>query len=86
MYFDYAELRDGTVVAFSNILPDNTVKVSVERPVEGGFDSARCILPSYEWTGVEGFTEKELSDLDQFVHDNAPLIMHLAYEESQSYA
>lgn len=79
MYFDFAELRDGTEVAYSNVLPDGTVKVSIERPVEGGFDVARCVLPSYEWSGVEGFTDGELLDLERFVHDNESLILSLAH-------
>lgn len=86
MFYDYAELRDGTQVAFSNVLSDNTIKVSIERPVDGGFDTARCLLPAYSWSGVEGFSDEEIRKLDDFVHANAPLITRLAYEESKSYA
>lgn len=86
MFYDYAELMDGTQVAFSNVLADNTIKVSIERPVESGFDTARCVLPAYRWYEVDGFSEEELQRLDDFVHKNAPLIMRLAYEESKSYA
>lgn len=86
MYYDYAELRDGTQVAFSNVLDDNTIKVSIERPVKDGFDTARCVLPAYRWSEVEGFSQEELAKLDEFVRTNAPLITRLAYEESRSYA
>ena len=31
-------------------MEDETVEVSVERPVDLGFDSALCSVPSFEWT------------------------------------
>lgn len=86
MFYDYAELEDGTRLAYSNVLDDGTVEVSVERPVELGFDSARCLLPAFEWTNVEGFTDAEMNRLNTFVHNNAPLILRLARESSRSYA
>lgn len=86
MFYDYAELDDGTQIAYSNVLEDNTVEISVERPVELGFDSARCLLPAYAWSDVVGFTGAEMKRLDAFVHNNAPLILRLARETSRAYA
>ena len=86
MFYNYVELEDGTQIAYSNVLDDNVVEVSVERPVELGFDSARCLLPAFEWTDVKGFSESDMIYLDAFVHNNAPLIMRLAREVSKSYA
>lgn len=86
MYYDYAELEDGTQVAHSGVLADGIVEVSVERPVDLGFDSARCSLPSFEWSDIEGFTERDMAKVDSFVHNNAPLILRLAREASKSYA
>lgn len=86
MFYNYAELDDGTQVAFSNVLDSGEVQVSIERPVELGFDSAMCTLPSFEWTAIEGFDESDMTRLDSFVHNNAQLILRLAREASREYA
>lgn len=86
MFYNYAELEDGTQIAYSNVLDDETVEVSIERPIDLGFDDARCLLPSFEWGPVEGFSDVELEHLDVFVHNNAALILRLAREVSRTYA
>jgi hypothetical protein len=86
MFYEYVELSDGTQIAYSNVLKDDTVEVSIERPVELGFNSAHCVLPSFEWTNIEGFSDEEVTVLDAFVHRNAPLILRLAREVSRTYA
>lgn len=86
MFYNYAELEDGTQVAFSNVLDSGEVRVSIESPVELGFDSAMCTLPAFEWTAVEGFDESDMICLDSFVHNNAQLILRLAREGSREYA
>ncbi len=86
MYYEYVELCDGTQVAYSEVLENGTVDVSVEQPVELGFNSARCSIPSFEWSNIDGFSKDELSRLDAFVHKNAPLILRLAREVSKTYA
>lgn len=84
MFYNYVELEDGTQVAYLNVLDDNAVEVSIERPVELDFDSACCWLPAFEWTDVRGFTESDMTYLDTFIHNNAPLIMRRAREASKS--
>ena len=86
MFYNYAELEDGTQVAFSNVLDSGEVQVSIERPVELGFDSAVCTLPAFEWTAIEGIDESDMTRLDSFVHNNAQLILRLAREASREYA
>lgn len=86
MFYNYAELEDGTQVAFSGVLDGGEVEVSIERPVELGFDSAMCTLPSFEWSEIEGFSKDEMSYLDSFVHNNAQLMLRLAREASRAYA
>lgn len=86
MFYSYVELADGTQIAYSDVLDDGVVEVSVERPVELDFDSARCLLPAFEWSDVRGFSESDMAYLDAFVHNNAQLIMRLAREASRSYA
>ena len=84
MFYSYAELEDGTQLTFSNVLDGGKVQVSIERPVELGFDSAMCTLPSFEWTAIEGFDESDMTRLDSFIHNNAQLILRLAREASRS--
>lgn len=86
MFYSYVVLEDQTQIAYSNVLADGTVEVSVERPVELDFDSALCVLPAFEWRNVKGFRDDELVNLDGFVHRNAPLILRLAREVSREYA
>ena len=74
MLYNYIKLADETQIAYSNIQDDNTVEIAIERPVAGGFDAARCLLPAYRWTSVEGFTQKEIDDLADLLQHNAPLI------------
>ena len=84
MFYNYAELEDGTQLTFSNVLDGGKVQVSIERPVELGFASAMCTLPSFEWTAIEGFDESDMTRLDSFIHNNAQLILRLAREASRS--
>ena len=86
MNYSYATLNDDTQIAYSQILSDGCVRVSVERPVDSGFDSAECMLPSMEWLKVEGFDEQDMTYLEGFVRRNAPLILRLSREASKEYA
>lgn len=86
MFYNYAELKGGTQVVFSNVLDDGEVQISIERPGDSGFDSALCTLPAFEWSEIEGFDEVEMVRLDAFVHNNAQLILRLAREASREYA
>lgn len=80
MMYTYLRLADGTQIACSNILEDNTIKVSAERPVDGGFDSATCYLPLCKWTTAEGFSPADLDSLASLIKNNAPLIYRFAKE------
>jgi len=44
-----------------------TIKVYFEQPVFGGFHSAECYLPSYEWKNVDGFSQEELAKYEDFL-------------------
>ena len=86
MLYDYAELEDGTQFAHSDVNEDNTVRVWVERPRDWGFDSASCLMPSYAWSHVDGFSEEELAGFTDFLKRNAPLIFRFAREGRRRYA
>lgn len=78
MMWDYVSLPDETQIAYSDLHEDGTITVRVERPVDMGFDEAQCVLPAYRWSNIEGFSEAEISSLDTFIRNNAPLIFDLA--------
>lgn len=76
--WNYAEFPDGTCIAYSDFQDDGTIRIAVERPRDGGFDTARRLMPAYRWANVDGFTDNELADLKEFLRDNAPLIFELS--------
>lgn len=82
MLYSYIKLADDTQIAYSELRADGTLVVAIERPVDMGFDSARCVLPSYRWSDVHGFTNEEISSLEALLRDNAPLIFELAERRS----
>lgn len=78
MMWSYITLADGTAIAHSALREDGTVRVAVERPVDMGFRSAICLLPSCRWAEVDGFSPTELDELARLLKSNAPLIFELA--------
>lgn len=58
MMYKFMTLDDTTEIVHSDIYYENDVeivKVYFEKPVYGGFHSAECYLPSYEWKNIDGF-------------------------------
>lgn len=81
MMYPYITLADETEVLHSQIIEeDGVLKVEVhfERPTENGFDTARCILPSYSWIIKLGYSEEEMKFFEQFLHSNAHLLYRYA--------
>ena len=74
MLYPYMELADETAILHTQVKQGNTVEVQFERPTENGFDSARCVLPTYEWISREGFTDDEIAFFVKFLESNAHLI------------
>ena len=83
MMYPFMTLEDKTEVVHSDTYEENgaeCVKVYFERPVMGGFDSAECYLPAYEWKNVEGFSEAEIKSFQELVESTAHVIIQLARE------
>lgn len=78
MMWDYMQLPDETQIAYSDIREGGTVLVGIERPRDWGFDSARCLLPSFRWSGIDGFDAGEIAGFESLLRNNAPLIFDLA--------
>jgi hypothetical protein len=72
--YPYITLADETLITHSDLLDKDGVKtvlVHFERPIHGGFDMARCSLPSYEWIMRDGYSDEEIADFEHLLHDAA---------------
>lgn len=79
MMYQFMELEDGTQIVHSELLPDNTVKVYLERPDEEDcFHSATCYLPNYKWDNIDGFTDEEIQNYQEVLESVAHLIYKYA--------
>ena len=74
------EIADETGIAHSEMKADGSVKVYIEKPIEGGFQHATCYLPSYRWEEIKGFTDQEVQKLERLLQNNAHLILQFARE------
>jgi hypothetical protein len=48
------------------------------KQLDGGFATATCYLPDYEWTEKEGFSDKQMKYLQEFLESTAHIIIELA--------
>lgn len=83
MIYPFMTLNDHTEVVHSEAYDDNgqeTVKVYFEKPVYGGFHSAECYLPSYDWKNIDGFSEQEIQYFTEYLKTVAHIIIRLARE------
>jgi hypothetical protein len=81
MLYNFMELPDKTIISHSEILRKDgkdCVKVYIEKPIYGGFATANCYLPDYEWTEKEGFSDKQMKYLQEFLESTAHIIIELA--------
>ena len=77
MLYPYMTLPDETEIVHSEIINKDDkeqVKIYIERPVDGGFDSATCWLPDYKWEEIKGFSQK---DIDYFSAKGIIIILGL---------
>lgn len=78
MMYKFMELNDKTEINYSDIMTQNgkdVTKVYIEKPVLGGFHSATCYLPSYDWQDIVGFSEDELANLKDIIESTAHIII-----------
>lgn len=81
MMYPFLTLDDSAEIVHSEMRSDGTVKVYVEKPDEkDGFHNAVCILPSYQWQNVFGFTEAEMTRYKEVIRSTAHLILQFAQE------
>ena len=79
MMYPFITLYDSTEIVHSEIRPDGTVKVYVEKPdAADGFHNACCILPGYQWQEVFGFSSDEIVRYEKFIRSTAHLIFQFS--------
>ena len=80
MIYPFVELADKTEIVHSEMKPDGRVMVCIEKPIEGGFKSAVCWLPKYEWEDIDGYSEAEIEELQHKIENWSHLIMQFSQE------
>ena len=78
MMYPFMTLEDNTEIVHSELLLQNgeqRVKVYIEKPVSGGFHSAECYLPEYEWKNIEGFQPDEIEKYQEIIESTAHIIV-----------
>jgi len=89
MMYPFMQLEDNTEIVHSEILEDEKVKVYIEKPVEGGFNSATCYLPEYKWETIVGFSIDDINKYQEILESTAHLIIRFAkdggFENASSF-
>lgn len=89
MMYPFMTLNDDTEIVHSELLNKEgaeSVKVYIEKPVNGGFCSAVCYLPQYKWENIDGFSDEEINKYQKFIESVAHIIINLARDGGFSNA
>lgn len=79
MMYPFLTLDDDTEMTHSEMRDDGSVRVYIETPDEkDGFHNATCLLPAYRWTDIHGYSPEEMVRFQQFVRNNAHLILEFS--------
>lgn len=82
MMYPFMTLDDNTEIVHSEMQPDGSVKVYMERPDEKiCFCHAVCYLPTYQWEDVVGFTQEELKHLQDIVTSTAHFVLQCSQKK-----
>ena len=84
MMYPFLTLDDQTEIVHSDLKPDGTVKVYMERSDAAlGFCPATCYLPGYRWEEIEGFTPQEIVHYQEVIESTAHLILEKKSESQK---
>jgi len=87
MMYPFMTLDDETEITHSEFLPDDKVKVYVEKAdAKDGFHDMTCYLPSYEITSVHGFSKEEQDKYMEIIRSTAHLIMEFSKDGGFEHA
>lgn len=83
MMYPFLTLEDETEIVHSELRPDRTVRVYIERPDERDiFHHAWCTLPGYRWEDIDGFTQEEIQEFQTMLDLAAHQIFRSAQGKS----
>lgn len=81
MMYPFLKLDDNCEIVHSEMLPDNTVKVYLEKPdANDCFHDMTCFLPNYRIESVHGFTQEEVERYMEVIQSTAHLIIEFSQE------
>lgn len=81
MMYPLMTLDDNTEIVHSEMLPEQRVKVYIEKPDEKDcFHHATCFIPGYQWEDVYGFNEEDIQRYQEIIESMAHLILRFAQE------
>ena len=81
MMYKFLTLDDQTEIVYSELLPDGSVKVYVEKPdAQDCFHHMTCYLPSYKIEECFGFSQQEQERYMKVIKSTAHLMMEKATE------
>lgn len=75
----YLTLSDGTEIVHSQLIFEGEMEkviVDFKRQTDKGIDFARCELPEYKWTCIEGYSNEEINFFASLLYHN----MHQLFE------
>ena len=79
MMYPFLTLNDETEIVHSEMKPDGTVKVYIEKPDEKDcFHHATCYVPGYKWEDVYGFSDGDIEKFMEILESTANLIMEFS--------
>lgn len=78
MLYPFMTLNDDTEIVHSETLPDGSVKVCVETPVDGGFHHMTVYLPEYRIAEVSDYTFDDMEKYMKLIRLNSHLIIRFA--------
>ena len=87
MMYPFLQLEDGTEIVHSDMQPDGSVKVYIEKPDAAVcFRSATCYLPAYRWAAVDGVTDTEIAEYQKILESVAHLILDFSRDGGFEHA
>lgn len=78
MIYPLITYPDGTEIVCSQLKSDNTVDLTVETPMYGGFRRAVFTIPSCTWKSIFGYTEAEIADFQDKFEQIVDVVMEIA--------
>ena len=87
MFYPFLTLDDNTEIVHSEMKQDNSVIVHIEKPdADKCFLVADCKLPGYEWSNIDGFSEKDIARFQKIIESTAHLILQFSSEGGFDHA